>query len=72
MNPTDIIRHMIKETGKTAVQASADMDRGTTFITSTLNRRSSPRIDTFASICEVFGYKVKVINPSTGDIVEVD
>ncbi len=72
MKPNDIIRFMSAQSGMSVSEASRRMGRVRSFISTVINRGSSPRIDTFASICKVFGYKVQVVDMTTGDVIDVD
>ncbi len=72
MKPTDIIRFMSAQSGISISQAAISMGRARSFISTTVNRGTSPRVDTFAHICDVFGYKLQVVNKATGDVIEID
>ncbi len=72
MKAPEAIRFMIAQSGKTAVQASKEMERSPSFITSTLTKRTSPRVETFALMCDVFGYELQIVDKTTGDVINID
>ncbi len=72
MNADNTIRFMMAQSGIPAAQASVRLGRSNSFISSTINRGTTPRVDTFAKICDVFGYDLQVVDRATGDVIDVD
>ncbi len=72
MKADNTIRFMMAQSGIPAAQASAMLGRANSFISTTINRGTSPRVDTFAKICEVFGYELQVVDKRTGDVISID
>ena len=51
------VTHVVAQSGKTAKDVSLEMGLTSNFITNTKARKSAPRLDTFAHIAKVCGYK---------------
>ena len=58
MDTTDVMRLMVAASGKSAIALSRELGRGDTFLTSTMTRRSRPRVDTFVAFARACGYEV--------------
>ena len=58
MNTRDAIAKMCEISGKSQRSVSSEIGKAPTFISSTLNKGSVPRIDTMAKIAEACGFEL--------------
>jgi len=60
MDAKDTLRHVVSHSGKSAKQVSLEMGLSQNFVTNTIQRGSTPRLDTFARIAAACGYEVVI------------
>ena len=56
MGAGDAIRKMMESSGMTAVDLSRAIGRSDTYVSTTLSKGSSPRVDTLAAMAEARGF----------------
>lgn len=63
MDPKDVLRAMVEQSGKSQRLISVEIGRHPTYVASLLHGGSYPQIDTFASIAKACGCEVVVRFP---------
>ena len=63
MDPRDVLRAMVEQSGKSQRLISVEIGRHPTYVTSLLHGGSCPQVDTFASIAKACGCEVLVRFP---------
>ena len=60
MDANEVIRRMLRMSGKSNRQVSREIGKAESFVSASLSQGVRPRIDTFAHIAEACGYEVLV------------
>lgn len=72
MNANEVLRFLTGDSPISMRVASARMGRSKTFLATTRQRGTAPRIDTMAAIADVYGYDLLLRNRADGDEVIID
>lgn len=63
MKSTKVLKEIVKNSGKSAVQISREIGRKDNYVSSLLSSGSVPSVETFASIAQACGAQLCVVYP---------
>ena len=70
MKTTDVLRMVVRNSGKSAIQISADIGRKPNYVSSLLHSGCVPSCETFAAIAKACGAQLQV--SFDGEVIELD
>lgn len=69
MKPNEVVGDIIVASGKSERGISKELNHDRTWARLVRYRKNAPRIDTVADIAHVAGYRIDVVNDSTGEVL---
>ena len=69
MKPNEVVATLIEKSGKSDRGISNELGHSKVWVYNVKARKNAPRIDTVADIAHVTGYRIDVVNDSTGEVL---